>query len=1099
MPAAIPLLVQAGLTAFTTYAATTIAAATFASSLVVGFYQQRQNERRARAAMANNARDRTTVIRVSDEPHRIVYGRQRVGGVLAFAHSHGTAREFLSLVVVCASHEIDGFEEVWIGQDRILVSSLDGSGFVTSGRYAKQIDNIQIATADASAGSLTIPAPNPTVVSVTVSEGDSGSQTVSFTQSGSVVSWSGIPTGTITVNYRTTTPRPLVQFRFYTGSPNQTADSALIAAAPGRWTSAHRLRGRAYFVATLRYDPDVFTSGIPDFSVVVRGKRVSDPRSGQTVFSRNPALQTRDYLLSSQGFGALAQEIDSSVVGAANICDEQVAINGSGATQSRYVGDVVLSAESQLIPNLEALLAPMAGMACFQRGAWTIQAGAYSNPVMDLFEDDFSNGDISVTTKAARKDLFNAVRGRFVSPAKNWQDDDFPPYRSSFYQAQDANEQIERSIDFPGITDSLQAQRLAKLALFRSRQAASIEATFKLKAWPLMVGDFVRLSVARYGWNQKVFRVLSRQFVAEGRIKLTLREEAPDIYSWTFNEATVYDPAPDSLLPTPWVVAAPSSLTVQTGSSFALIGADGSREPFARLSWPLSSDSSVREGGAVEIEYKLAQAATFIAFELRGSETETRVQGIRPEEVYVVRARFRNGVGTRSNWTYSTHVVAGTTPAELASDASRSWPSIIGPNRPEDLATRSRVFRQSTAPASPNPNDVWDRLNGEVYTWDGFAWQLASTVGANSSNLRVGVSSNRIANSGLYNDRNGWGWFSNDPNVSNVWDGNDSASESGGVRFGRVSRWPWDLSAYRTPPEDALAIYQGNNRQGFVYDANTFFSQMPVEPGQRWEVQAELQALRCACAINVSWSDATGNYVGETQVASISEVYAYQRVGGFVTVPAGVRRAIFFFRKQATTLGQADSWLFGRRAMMSPAFPNQTQLSAYVEGPPRGAFSTVDQITPATASTYIANLAVNTLQIADNAVTIPIITAGQLISTVTTTPQAGWIATMPASGVGQIGVMAVVDFFTDDAPAGEQFTAQLFISDPRFGTVVLDEHSSLGIRNPATGQANIRITLIGQHPAFSSALQFQVRVLRSSNTGTVLFLGARIRLEGIMK
>jgi len=69
--------------------------------------------------------------------------------------------------------------------------------------------------------------------------------------------------------------------------------------------------------------------------VLLRGKKVYDPRDMGTRFTRNPALCVRDYILASYGIGADPDEInEASFIAAANICDEFVAIAGVSATAS---------------------------------------------------------------------------------------------------------------------------------------------------------------------------------------------------------------------------------------------------------------------------------------------------------------------------------------------------------------------------------------------------------------------------------------------------------------------------------------------------------------------------------------------------------------------------------------------------------------------------------------------------------------------------------------------------------------------------------------------------------------------------------------------
>ena len=64
----------------------------------------------------------------------------------------------------------------------------------------------------------------------------------------------------------------------------------------GKWTENHRLRGIAYLYVRLTWDAEKFPSGIPNISAVIRGKKVLDPRTGNTAYSANAALCLRDYL-----------------------------------------------------------------------------------------------------------------------------------------------------------------------------------------------------------------------------------------------------------------------------------------------------------------------------------------------------------------------------------------------------------------------------------------------------------------------------------------------------------------------------------------------------------------------------------------------------------------------------------------------------------------------------------------------------------------------------------------------------------------------------------------------------------------------------------
>lgn len=120
----------------------------------------------------------------------------------------------------------------------------------------------------------------------------------------------------------------LVTVKKHLGTADQTADTDLIAANVG-WTSGHRLRGVAYIYIKLSYNRDVFARGIPNIKALVRGKKLYDPRTGQTVWSDSMSLAIRDYLANSYGLNSTAGEInDTAFIAEANLSEEQVTLTG---------------------------------------------------------------------------------------------------------------------------------------------------------------------------------------------------------------------------------------------------------------------------------------------------------------------------------------------------------------------------------------------------------------------------------------------------------------------------------------------------------------------------------------------------------------------------------------------------------------------------------------------------------------------------------------------------------------------------------------------------------------------------------------------------
>lgn len=113
--------------------------------------------------------------------------------------------------------------------------------------------------------------------------------------------------------------------RKHLGSASQLADSMAVLNMPG-WTNNHRLQGIAYLYITLTKNQDIYPTGVPNFSAIVEGKTLYDPRVDGFTWSPNIALFCYDYLQNPDyGYGILQDDISlTNVAAQANICDEIV-------------------------------------------------------------------------------------------------------------------------------------------------------------------------------------------------------------------------------------------------------------------------------------------------------------------------------------------------------------------------------------------------------------------------------------------------------------------------------------------------------------------------------------------------------------------------------------------------------------------------------------------------------------------------------------------------------------------------------------------------------------------------------------------------------
>jgi hypothetical protein len=648
-----------------------IQGAIYGGMIIHGTLQARKQRKAARSAFEASMKDRTVVIRSSDVPRTIVYGRARVSGPLVYAKSWGEFNEFLTLVIALGGHEFDAIEDIWFNDESI--GPLDATGYVTQGRYFKTRTERATLRVEVPANGQIVLDRGPIVGVDTVAvgdDGDNGYSVAGFSVSGDTVSVGTFHAGKLaTISYRYSIGTPLVRVDKYRGSPSGDGRlSYLEFASGGEWTAEHLGKGVPKIVVTLSYDQDIFPSGIPNISAIVRGKRVLDTRTGQVAWSNNPALCARDYLVSELGFGESPDAINvAKVNAAANVCDELVpgfdAQSPGSVRQSanikRYTADGVLSTDEDRIENLGIILGSMIGLAAYSGGEWLIRAGAYVTPdATGLNANNLADGPIEVTSAVPRRELFNAVQGRFVDPGQYYQVVDFPRYASATYAEMDNGEELTRDIVLPMTANASRAQRIAKLILHRARQATTISATWKLAAYKYQPGDTLPLTIDYLGWNKKVFRVVDRRLRLPGHVHLVLQEEAAAVYEWDFDEDRTPDPAPNTELPNPAFVPAPVNMTVASGPDYTRLMRDGTRQAFLRVRWDPFTDAAVLYGGKIEIYIKRAIDVEYELFELPGSDTYFEYD-VANNETYNIAVRARNGSQVRGEYRFATHTVAG--------------------------------------------------------------------------------------------------------------------------------------------------------------------------------------------------------------------------------------------------------------------------------------------------------------------------------------------------------------------------------------------------------------------------------------------------------
>lgn len=445
----------------------------------------------------DGSRELTASVKDAAAPREIVYGEVRKGGVITHLESTDD-NQYLHMFVALAGHEIESVESIYINDEDQTANWARNSGLINGGSATDWKNKVRVF---AHLGAQT-----------------SASDT--FEDS----------TKTLANTYHTETELSDVNSNFIG-------------------------KGVAYLYVRHEYDKDVYADGIPEISVVVRGKKVQNTSGVAQTYpaSANAALVIRDYLINEYGVGDDSTNIDATTFATAQtVCDTS---SGSGDA-NKFEVNGVLSTGSSRIDNLETLTAACGGALFWGSGKWKLKAAAFTSSVKTLTMADL-RGNVQIDTKHSVRDNFNAVQGTFFDKDQDWIEVDYPEIAPSAYLTEDNNEKNVLDLPFQVVTNSAQAQRLAKLTLNRHREQITFTANFGLEAFDLEVGDVVKFndynaedSTYRYGFysatpaDQKTFEVIGWKFAPveeenDLQITLTLRETSSTAFDWDAEEVTI--------------------------------------------------------------------------------------------------------------------------------------------------------------------------------------------------------------------------------------------------------------------------------------------------------------------------------------------------------------------------------------------------------------------------------------------------------------------------------------------------------------------------------------------------------------------------------
>lgn len=582
----------------------------------------------AGASMA--AQGRLETVRQPLAARQVVYGRVRVGGVLTFFETTADNQTAL-MITTLTGHSVQAIRDVYFNDASALDYGLHGAGAAADGKFAGY------STIYRSSGTEGASQPFADLVARGLSWAATDLQRdcakVHSTHTFSNEVWqTGVPQVSCVIDGvkdiidprlgSPTTSRwsnnPALCVAHYLASENGLAvtfgseidQAALIAAANVCDERVVLTGSRTATVSSIQVGGDaiILTAGSPHFD---RGDGIRFS-STSTVPGGFTAGVTYYAIPHFEGDVTTGQMIlaASSYANAMAGTYMDISSEGSGTItithydepRYRLNGAFSLNEKPQVI--IERMLMAMAGKLVNSGGVWFIYAGAYSAPTLTFDEDDFA-GPIQIQTNMSRRDNANAIKGTFVEPSSRYQPVDFPPITSATYLSEDGGERVWRDVDYTAfVTSSTQAQRLAKIDLITLRLGLTVRARFRLSAFRMLTGATIAITNTQMGWSAKAFEVANCTLVIEndGRLEVdaVLRETAAEVYDWSTSDEQLATLAPNTNLPDPTAIAAPTSLTFTQSAVLPDRGV---------LEWTAPADSFVR---SYQVEYKLAADADWI-------------------------------------------------------------------------------------------------------------------------------------------------------------------------------------------------------------------------------------------------------------------------------------------------------------------------------------------------------------------------------------------------------------------------------------------------------------------------------------------------------
>lgn len=703
MAAAIPIIVSAAASAAgAAIAGTSILTAVLSSAIMgigkmaLGMITNSLTPKPKRAATNGLNGDRTFQVRQPTPPRHIVYGEVKKSGALVLAENTDN-NQFVHYVVAVAGHEVDAINTVYINDTAVYSDQIDGSGAVTSGKFAGNLwikkhlgSDSQTADTDLIAAIAGLDSnfrlrgtayvyvkhktsndlfPNGANISARIRGKklyDTRSSTTLFSYNPALI-WRDYKTDA-RYGFKESVTR--IADSYVTAAANtsdefvQTLPVTHVVSSVDTTNSALRVSGDLLQfqtgdrvqVTTTGTLPTGITAATNYYAIVHKEKK-------EDTVACEIKLAT-SYL---NAVAATAMSITSAGTGTHTVTKN---------AEPRYTASGVFECSDgvELKDNLEDILISMAGYAYKSGAQWLVFAGSYQTPTISYDIDDLE-GKVKYQPKQPRRERYNAVRGVYISPANYDQPDNYPAITSATFQAEDGGERRYLQLDLPLTTRPQTAQRLAKIALLKHRRQGSIILPLNITGMLSQPGDTITYTDSQFGFSSKTFEVVDYEFASTGEsdnptlgVVITGKEIDAGVYSFDYATDEVNVPAPpSSQLPNPFKKPLPpASLTLSSGTNELFVAGEGTVITRIKATIGASPDGYANN---YSIRWKRSADSVWQSQLVRADTTEHYINAVDDGVSYDVSVATINQLGMIGDYIYAyNHVVVGKTEAPPSPD-----------------------------------------------------------------------------------------------------------------------------------------------------------------------------------------------------------------------------------------------------------------------------------------------------------------------------------------------------------------------------------------------------------------------------------------------